>query len=120
MKKQYIYILIGMIVLVIAGSAGLFIANKNKPLPQSVITQTDPAVSQSTETCSPPGTPTCGPDGRVVKSSTPGGTAQTSSSTGSLSKITDVDLKTIKLTGAAPQGLDIDQESGLAYIGNNG
>lgn len=72
------------------------------------------------ESCSPPNTPTCGPDGKVVSGANPtqadGGATGTTSTVATLS---DVGLKNISLTGRYPEGIDVDAKTGYVYIGNN-
>jgi DNA-binding beta-propeller fold protein YncE len=100
--------LLGLVVVIAAlVTTGLVLAFKNK----SPVAQSSNSIGSSDETCAPRGTPTCGPDGKTI------GSAKASETVKTLETVTST---TIKLTGVAPQGLDIDPDTGYVYVGNNG
>lgn len=70
-----------------------------------------PNLSEKVAECSPRNTPTCGPDGKPIGNDT-GATNEI--------KILSLAVSKVQLSGAGPQGLDIDPATGYAYIGNNG
>ena len=120
--KGFASIVVIIFILVLGVGVGILVMTSKKKgndvsslAPQTANTRTPLA---SNETCSPPGTPTCGPDGKPVKSNA---SAQNSAGGTTVSTLSqDVILKTIKLTGAGPQGLELDSKTGLVYVANNG
>jgi hypothetical protein len=90
----------------VVGAIGIALMYKKDTAPAQI--------SQAAEeTCSPPGTAVCGPDGKPVGGAISGGA-------GEAKTLTSVAGENIKLSGAGPEGLAIDPNTGYVYIGNNG
>lgn len=85
------------------------------PPPQS--SPSGPSPTSPVAGCSPRGTPTCSPEGYPV--TPPGGAVPTSTAGPTLPRV-EATLRTWPLTGAGPQGLDVDAQTGLVYVANNG
>ncbi len=126
MIKTVVWIVVG--VFIVAGLGGLIFIKGRATKPPTA-NQANPSTAPNFEvldtqpttvvkTCSPPNTPTCDPNSHPVGSATDQTTKNQSTNNQETKKL-PIETTSIKLSGAYPEGLDIDPKTGYVYIGNN-